>query len=592
MLRLTPDQAAALAAIAMRRGQRRVGEALALAFPDLPPRLGDRYPALILRGVEAAGARGMRDAVCVARYIVCLAIWGLDFESRTDFKWTERILADDRRSEGAKAFQIIRRSREELERRASQPPKGPPLPLPAAFDAAIRLLDAELEGVGALGALQPGPGVRLGEPCDLDAVDIRLVEAGWRHRYEWTEGAWKRLQCTPEDHRVTLNTANQSEAALAWPARLHLISRPAGKPPAALRVRSRALHCCDAEVHPQLVWNGPQGIVEWRGAHAAEQTLRIASEPAVADAPPPERLQPPIAAEGAPASGLLSFATCGLRDAGPAFGEVRSEVQAYPADQVLLVWRREPGPKREWPVDDGAPPPARPAARVKLDRDGLPLDASRWQAALEELDRQLDEGLARLFGAWERESGLLRTRLAAEPRVMTGSAALTWGWADHPRGITMPPWMRVDGPFDLVAAALGLQLVGELVLADAHVRLRLQAPGEALLKGNLQRSPFKPDWVATLKPAQVAFRHPFVLDAEPLADEAPALVERIGPVTGSVQGRCGLRLRNDGPGLQWFALIEIEAATVQLRVTDPLLGRTDASRPLLPAMTLLDWSFG
>jgi len=57
-------------------------------------------------------------------------------------------------------------------------------------------------------------------------------------------------------------------------------------------------------------------------------------------------------------------------------------------------------------------------------------------------------------------------------------------------------------------------------------------------------------------------------------------------------GACGLRPRADGQGWQWFAQLRVEPVQAVLHVHDPLLGERELVRPLLPAMTLLDWSLG
>ncbi len=61
-------------------------------------------------------------------------------------------------------------------------------------------------------------------------------------------------------------------------------------------------------------------------------------------------------------------------------------------------------------------------------------------------------------------------------------------------------------------------------------------------------------------------------------------------VRGAITGQVGLELRNDGPGLRWFARLALSPVGTTLRVVDPLLGVQTLPQPLLPALSLLDWS--
>ena len=126
--------------------------------------------------MQRGAAQGLTHGLCVARLLACWFVLGAEFEAKPGFEWAQEILASTRREQGAKVFQLCRRSREELARLALQAPPLPGLMAAAAFDQAIAALDAALMHMGTLGSLLPGFAVALGEACDIDALDLRLVE--------------------------------------------------------------------------------------------------------------------------------------------------------------------------------------------------------------------------------------------------------------------------------------------------------------------------------------------------------------------------------------------------------------------------------
>jgi hypothetical protein len=86
----------------------------------------------------------------------------------------------------------------------------------------------------------------------------------------------------------------------------------------------------------------------------------------------------------------------------------------------------------------------------------------------------------------------------------------------------------------------------------------------------------------------------FTLTLQPWAGAALAVASLVpsegAVVRGAITGQVGLELRNDGPGLRWFARLALAPVSTTLRVVDPLLGVQTLPQPLLPAMPLLDWS--
>jgi hypothetical protein len=595
MLQLNAEQVQRLQTIKRERDVRQLADTLAAGFADVPARLGERYAALIAHGVQRGAAQGLDHAVCVARYLACWFMLGAEFEAKPDFAWAREVLAAPGRPQGSKVFQLCRRTREELTRLAGQARPGTPAPMTsAAFEQAIVAMDAALMPRGLIGSLLPPTTVQLGEACDVDALDLRLIEPAsgrQRHQYGLEQTQWRRLPVTAASPSVTLAAGTDArQPAPLLPPRLNVLSQPAERDYARLRVRTRASHCCDPAAHPLITLNGASGLASWRGPHAADVKLDFyaAPVPAAADDAP----QPTIAVETPPQLNALSLSSCGLRDAGQALGDQHTQVAVYPAEQHLKIWQRAAAPAMSWPEPPAGQPSA-PPARCRIERDGLPLDASRWQAGLEDLDRQLAQGLGRLATAWERESGVRQGRMQAEPAVFSGTAGLTWGWAEAPQGMAMPPTFRLAGMLDLVACQLNLRLGGELALHGSLSRLALHCSGRETLKLQFERRPADADLLAVVKPAACSFRHPFVLQLEAVAETAQAAVLDVaGPVGGAVTGSCGLRPRTAGPGLQWFCTLAIEPVSVPLRLHDPLLGQRLLVRPLLPALKLLDWSLG
>jgi len=541
MLALSPEQTQALIAIKRGRDLRALALALSTSFPEVAARVGERLPTLIEHGIQRGAAFGLAHTVAIARYLACWCMFGAEFEAKPEGAWARDILAP-RRPEGSKVFQLCRRGRELLAR-----PQAGQMPA-ADFEAAIRAMDTALMPRGQIGSLLPPEKLTLGEPCDIDALDLR-ANGPAPQTYWLQQGQWQRM---PTEAPQGLTLSNGAPL----PAQVHLLAK-------SLRVRSRAEKFCDHAVHPLIQHAGEQGLQEWRGKHAADVTLYLSALPA------PEGQ----AVEGSPALSLLTAAGCGLRETGEPFGEQKTTIATYPAEQHLLAWKRE----------------ASAAPRARIERDGQALDATRWTTGLADLDKQLKESLARLTTAWERESGVTHGRMEADPQLMTGVAALTWGWASAAE-IATPPHYRAAGMLDLLVCELKLRLGGELMLAGSQSRLALHVSASEKLNATFERKSAAADMAEAVKAAQCNFRQPFVLHIESIANaEQPSLLDQAGPVAGAIVGSAGLRMRTDGPGLEWFCELAVEPVAVRLVVSDPLIGQQALIRPLLPAMKLVSW---
>lgn len=579
MLQLTADQTNALQAIKRTRDLRALREGLTAAFPEVAARAGERLDALVAHGVQRGDLLGLTHVVAIARYLACWFMLGAEFEARPEFAWAGEILTPPR-PQGRKIFQLCRRTREELSRLA----QAAPLPAPA-FDTALKTLDGDLMARGLIGSLLPAEPLKLGQPCDIDALELRLMEAPSSsdspqaaQPYRFENGSWQRsARATSVAPLLLTGGVPLREPAPMLPERLHMLGA------SRLRVRSRADQCCEGGLHPLISHSGPQGLLEWRGPHATELTLQLL-------APVNEPPAMALAIEGSPQLHLLSAESCGLRESGQPMGEQSTQLAVYAAEQQLMVWRRDPLPMLEFP---GAIEPSVASTRCRIERDGVALDVKAWLAGFADLDRQLFEGLSRLSTAWERTSGVTNGKLQAELALFSGSAGLTWGFAHSAPELTASPYFRVAGMLDLVASRPRLHFTGALNLHGSMSRLTLDCSAAEPLQASFERKPGEADVVAALKSAQIQFRQPFVLQVDAIAQaDPPALAVVAAPLAGALVGACGLRASKEGPGLQWFCELRLEAVSAVLLINDPIVGQTTVTRPLLPAMKLVDWSLG
>ncbi|MBC7942703.1 MAG: hypothetical protein H7Z19_23610, partial [Chitinophagaceae bacterium] len=406
-----------------------------------------------------------------------MASWivsGAEFETRQP--WAAAILTDSKRSQGAKAYQLSVRVLEQLR---SEPSPGQPTV--TDYTQILRQLDERLANAGTLASLLPRERIRLGAACDIDAIDVRLVDCTWRQHYTAQGGLWRREACAPQVTAVTLVHDELADSLPRMPTQLSLLSRPASAEAAAkLRVRVRAQHRCNALLHPLLQCLGPAAERSLRGDSAADITFDV-----YADAFEPDAL-PHMGEESSPQYSSLTAASCGLRARGVPVGDLSTLLAAYDSTQHLIAWRREPTAAWQLPADA---PPTIAASRCRRERDGQVSDASAWQSGFEDLDAQLRKGTARLLTAWERESGVSAGKLAVDAALLVGDAGITWGWAEGPDGIAAPPYMRMEGLLDLVACRLSLRFTGALARSGSHSHLELSTSGSASLARPWMRGP-------------------------------------------------------------------------------------------------------
>jgi hypothetical protein len=296
---------------------------------------------------------------------------------------------------------------------------------------------------------------------------------------------------------------------------------------------------------------------------------------------------PHIGEEDSPQFSVLTLAGCGLRARGAPVGELSTRLAAYDAAQHLIAWRRDP--VAAWALPADASPPI-VAPRCRRERDGEVVDSSNWVRGFQDLDTQLQQGLARLLTAWERESGVSDGKLAIDAALLVGSAGITWGWAEGPGGIAAAPYMRLEALYELVACRLDLRFTGALARAGSRSLLELSTSGSASLTGPWQRGPADAALFTAAGKLQVPVRQRFELAVQPLADAGLAMLSCCGPLRGAISGAVGLEQRPDGPGLRWFVRLNVEPVVAPLCLCDPLLGVQTMQQALLPAQALVDWS--
>jgi len=207
-----------------------------------------------------------------------------------------------------------------------------------------------------------------------------------------------------------------------------------------------------------------------------------------------------------------------------------------------------------------------------------------------DLDTQLQQGVARLLTAWERESGVADGKLSIDAALLVGSAGITWGWAEGRQGIAEPPYMRLEGLLNLVACRLRLRFSGVLSRAGSRSLLQLSTEGSANLAGHWTRGPDGDALFVVAGQQQAQVRQVFELTVQPQAEVGLAMLDCCAPLRGAIGGAVGLEQRPDGPGLRWFVRLAVERVVAPLRLSDPLLGVQILQQPLLPAQVLVDWS--
>ncbi len=590
MLRLTWEQQELLDRLVARRHAATIAAELGQAWPALVERFKDRWGAFVEAAVLQGRQHGLDDARELARYASLWCIWGPSFDSKPAFAWAAEILADKRRPAALKLHQLAHRTRQELQQ--LQPAPGATTAPGAAkdtfngaqFDAVLARLDAAIGPLAearAVFPVEPGPAPKV-VPCDIGGIDMMVAEPDGLQEYRLGANGWQRGPVArPADPPV--HWARAPEA----PVELALVSRPLrGGAPARLNLRIEPHAVCDPRTHPEVVHVGVEGHLAWKGRDAARLSLAVYAE---AEAPAADRVLPGIAAPTPFDAQTVRITSCGLRDAGAPFGPVDLALRVYPAAQRKLEIGHPAWQPMAWPPQTEAPPPQ---PSVRLERDGEPVETRAWQQHWSSLHGKVRAGLERIYNEWTRALEAQATQLDADLSALVGQAGLTWGWR---RTAPDAVQMRTQASLDLIAFACELTLAGELVDGDARSRIKLRCQGRSELRMTVLQTGDEAAEAQSLKAAQRTWRFPFTLELEPLVEPSAAnLVAAQVPqaVSGALVGECGLRNRPDALGQQWFFALRLEPVVIVTDSLDPLLGSARRTRPLLPALTLAEWSAG
>ena len=586
MLRLSFEQAELIDQLLLKRHASGIALVLQEAWPAVSERLKERWPAFVEAALQHGHRHGLSEPADLARFACLWCIWGATFDEKPGFDWAREILADPRRGAVLKVHQLIHRTRDELQRQQPRAPSALPVVSATQFDAALARVEQRMLAHAAAKAifldLRPAPPVKA---CDLATVDLMVAEVENLQEYRYVGGVWQRgavpkLAVAPEQW----TRAPDEPFALAVPS--HALR--AG-PAARLNLKLQPLAVCDPRVHPEVVHASEQGRLSWRGRDAARLSLALYARPV----PPPDpKLGPAgIAAPSESDVQQVSIASCGLRDAGAPFGVVAIELHVYPAVQWLTEVRHAGFPMMQWPAASGEAAVPQ-AVACRLEADGVARDAAVWQRGWAGLQAQFRAGMEKLFNAWARVMDGNSARLEVEAAPLSGQAGLTWGWR---RTSPAEVAMRTEGQLDLLACAIDLRLAGEVAVGAARARVTLACKGRSELRMAVTQLGEASADGQGLGAVARSWRFPFTLDVETVAGgELATLYASTLPeaMLGAVAGECGLRLRPDGQGQQWYFTLRLEPVTLALVSADPLLGASQQQRTVLPAMPLVDWSAG
>jgi hypothetical protein len=543
---------------------------LAKLWPHVADKLAERAEAFRTAAWQQAARRGLTGLDSASRYLNLCFAFGPAFEERAENEWALALLADGRLGEGLRLHQLVLRALRELRRRGLDEQA-----LQRADQSLLAWLDRERQAADA----DAPPLARVA--CDLEALDLRLLDTDWRHEYRVIGGTWQRLPGPPPA------TALRIDAQQPAPAALTVLTHAAGEGPAALLQSRQILHGGCGARHPAIRWLDTSGLMRWHGHEAKARSWPVY---AMAQPEPSNGLGLALVEETAAAVHLLEAGNCGLRDEGLALGPQALRVHAYPAHQWLFALQRGAGSELQWPPAD-APAPTPAPTRLRIERDGAARNAAPWQHGFDtELPKALHGGLSRLFEAWQQTAQ--NARQQATPALLVGQAAVSWGWREGPAGLADAPLMRLLGELDL-GCGLALALEGDIELGASRTHVRLSAEGDSRATWSLLRERPQPGLMDSLLPVTLKLRLPFTLSFDPIATEDATVCAEAGPCSGALLGEAGLRPRlSGGSGWQWFVRLALEPVTAPFTVHDPLLGQTRRTLALLPAMPLLDWSLG
>ena len=554
----------------------RLAEHLVAQWPAMQERLGERHVAFVELATQQALKRGLTQAASVARFANLCFVWGPGFHDKPGFEWAQGLLAAPREREWATVHQLVQRSLVELKRLPDARIE------PAALAAADQRLVETFGHLGRQGALHPSEAPTLPlHACDLEAMEVRLLEAAVNEHYVFEAGQWQRT-ALPAPAPVRVDAANPVPRLVSV-----LAYAPGVRPQTKLQLRSRSHAVCDGDVHPALHFAGTHGLWRWAG----HQT-RAVSWPVYALAQPGPAAGPgsAVAEETSPDIFKLDLLVCGLRDEGDALGTQSTQLWVWPAEQWFLdVERKAPAAQ---PVVAAREPALQGSTRVRVESDGETRDSTLLKRGFEQgLEGATAAGLQTLLKTLTAIQGLSAPRLDGVLALLVGHAAITWGWRLGPAGLDGRAFLRLLGALEMQACQADLHAESELTVGGGRARLALRCVASAPLAVQLRREAAAPPLLPTLLPTKLQFTLPWTAEVTPLATDAGTLLQATGACTGALEGEAGLRPRTSGgSGWEWFATLRLAKASLPLALVDPVLGVQTFSHTLWPDTPLFDWS--
>jgi hypothetical protein len=551
-------------------------ESLAGHWPELFLRLGNRAQDYVDAGTRKVGAYKVVGEASVSRFVNLCCALGPNFEEKPENEWALALLSDDRLDEWVKLHQLVVRSAAVLGRRM-----GDDRQIAAQFlraDAAL----LDLHDVQRKAA--DNDAVRLARvACDLEAVDVRVLEIDWRREYKQVDGTWQLVKITDNVASVRMGPGKPAPGQVSV-----LTHAPDFGDMARLQVRLLVHSHCDQDRHPLVTFAGAHGLTQWRGHLAQAVSWKVPALPPIAAAP---GMGATMLEEAVPGTSLLRTTSCGVRDDGVPTGPLQTYVWAYPADQYLMTIHRESVEEMTWPRQaDLSAKTTLSTTRFHLERDGRPLVSAGWIHGFQEaLQHDLYVGLDKLFTAWQRTTQ--SSTMKASVTLLAGKATLTRGWREGEAGLAGAPYMRVAGELDL-NHLMNLELAGEVEVGVTRTRIRLRVHGDSPMKHVLAREAVSPSLFEVLLGVTSRWQMKFQVDFDPVAVDDGVLWRNAGPCTGSLTGEVGLRPCPSGGGWQWYARMRSEPVSMPICLHDPVLGQTHRTLFLLPGVDLLEWSLG
>ena len=557
--------------------QEKLTEFIRSHWTDLCARLGGRVGEFIEAARSNAMAHELRQGGAVERFVNVCCVLGPNFEQKPENEWAVAILSNADLGEWVKLHQLVHRGASELKRRSADGRK--------LGDQLLRVDAALLDRLDEKARAGSSDAVALARlSCDIEALDLRLLETDWRREYRHVDGSWQFLPLSDPPRSLRIGPGQKAPKLLCV-----LACPPTSTQTARLQIRLLNHSVCDKDRHPLLTFAGAHGLWSWSGHSACSMSWVVHcsfSQPAL------NGLGITLIKETASEPNLLRISHCGLRDDGVPTGAVEIYVCAYAADQWIWKLQRKPG--LHWQRSRSTEPsskemPSRTSCSFAC--NGAEKPSKAWLHGFgEALDTAVLQAFNTLFSSWQKSASDAAMTVTAD--LLSGTAELTWGWREGLAGLGGEPLMRVLGQFDLLNA-LDLSLTGEVVLGAVRTRVRLVVAGAAEMKHQLCRESLVPALQDVLLTSIARWRFAYRVEFDPIAVAEGAMWTEVGPCTGAIVGETGLRPRTmGGGGWQWYARMVSEAARVPICIHDPLLGQIRQTIELLPDLQLLDWSLG